>query len=142
MKLHWLSLLIIPVVLVGCGQSEPSAPADTNESNAAQPAQPNPGGAEGESQSQSQSQSPGQNPASAPGDYLGAISKAKQTAEKTVSASSISQAIQLFQSQEGRYPQNLKELVTEGYLPQLPQPPRGMQYQYNPQSGEVKVVRE
>src|SRR2546422_9768784 len=47
------------------------------------------------------------NPLTAPVDYLGAIAKAKKSAEKTVETVSLNQAIQQFSVAEGRYPKDL-----------------------------------
>ena len=76
----------------------------------------------------------------APVDYLGAVAKAKKSAEKTVETVSLNQAIQQFSAAEGRYPKDLNELVTEKYLPKLPDPPYGMKIVYDAAKGEVKVV--
>jgi len=81
------------------------------------------------------------NPLTAPVDYLGAAAKAQQNANKTLAGVGLDQAIKMFYAQEGRFPKDLKELVP-GQIPSIPQPPRGMKYQYNAQSGEVKVVPE
>jgi hypothetical protein len=83
----------------------------------------------------------GGNPLNAPADYLGAVSQAKKTAEKTVDAASIQQAINLFHAQEDRYPKDLDELVQQKYLPRLPEPPSGMRISYDPASGQVKILR-
>lgn len=80
------------------------------------------------------------NPLTAPVDYLGAVAKAKKTMEGTIGNTALSQAIQQFQAQEGRLPTDLKEVVTKGYMPAMPKPPYQMQYRYDPQTGEVKVV--
>lgn len=80
------------------------------------------------------------NPLTAPVDYLGAAGKAKRAAEKTVSTAGISQAVQMFQAQEGRMPKDLNELVSKQYLPSIPPPPAGMKYDYNPQTGQVRMV--
>src|SRR5437899_2829229 len=80
------------------------------------------------------------NPITAPVDYLGAVAKAKKSAEKTVETVSLNQAIQQFSVAEGRYPKDLNELVTEKYLPRLPEPPYGMKFTYDAKTGEVKVV--
>lgn len=82
------------------------------------------------------------NPITAPVDYLGAVAKGKKFAEKTLDETQINKEIQLFFSQEGRYPKSLDELVTMKYLPALPTPPYNMKYEYNPASGEVKVVKQ
>jgi len=80
------------------------------------------------------------NPLTAPVDYLGAVAKAKKSAETTVEAVSLNQAVQQFNVAEGRYPKDLNELVTEKYLPRLPDPPYGMKIVYDAAKGEVKVV--
>src|SRR5437763_11626669 len=66
------------------------------------------------------------NPLTAPVDYLGAVAKAKKSAEKTIDAVNLNQAIQQFSAAEGRYPKDLNELVTEKYMPRLPDAPYGM----------------
>lgn len=78
----------------------------------------------------------------APADYLGALGRGKQYAEKTVDTASINKAIQLFQVDKGRYPKDLNELVQEKYLARLPEPPYGMKLVYDPNTGQVKVVKE
>ena len=80
------------------------------------------------------------NPVTAPVDYLGAAAKAKKLADKTVSTAGLNQAIQLYQAQEGQLPKTLNDLVAKQYLPNIPPPPAGMKYDYNPQTGAVKVV--
>jgi len=80
------------------------------------------------------------NPITAPVDYLGAVGKAKQSADKTLNTASLNSTIQLFYAQEGHYPRSLNELVKPGYLSQLPQPPAGMKFDYNPNTGQLKVV--
>ena len=80
------------------------------------------------------------NPVSAPADYLGAVAKAKKTAERNADTASLNQAIQLFYAQEGRFPKDLNELAGPNYLGKLPQPPAGMKFNYNPATGELKVV--
>lgn len=78
--------------------------------------------------------------ASAPAEYLGALARSKQTADKTIETTSINKAIELFQVDKGRLPKDLDELVKEKYLPQLPKPPVGMKFNYDPNTGVVKVV--
>jgi hypothetical protein len=110
-----LSFLIATTGLLfaGCGNKDSSAPA-TNASSG--------------------------NPITAPVDYLGAAAKAKNMADKTVSTLGINQAIQLYQAQEGELPKTLNDLVAKQYVPSIPPPPAGMKYDYNPQTGAVKVV--
>jgi len=84
----------------------------------------------------------GANPIKAPVEYLGAVAQAQKVAVKTIDTVSLNQAVDLFNAQEERYPTDLKELVTKGYLPRLPDPPFGMKFEYNPESGRVKVVKQ
>jgi hypothetical protein len=93
-----------------------------------------------ESGAQSTNASSSGNPITAPVDYLGTVAKAKKAADRTVGAVGVNQAIQMFQAQEGRNPASLNELLTKQYLPSIPPPPTGMKYDYNPQTGQVKVV--
>ncbi len=80
------------------------------------------------------------NPVTAPVDYLGSVGGAKKRMEGSIGVSSMTQAIQQFQIAEGRYPKELNELVSKGYLGQIPKAPYNMRYQYNPATGEVAVV--
>ena len=111
-----LSFLVVTTgfLLPGCGKKDSESTSSTNASSG--------------------------NPVTAPVDYLGAAAKAKKLADKTVSTVGISQAIQLYQAQEGHLPKTLNDLVTKQYLPSIPPPPAGMKYDYNPQTGAVKVV--
>jgi len=47
--------------------------------------------------------------------------------------------INTFQIQEGRYPSSLNELVEKKYIEELPQPPKGMTFHYDPSTGSVDV---
>ncbi|HVV02049.1 MAG TPA: hypothetical protein VHH88_11850, partial [Verrucomicrobiae bacterium] len=60
----------------------------------------------------------------------------------TVDTTSISQAINLFNVEKGRYPKDLNELVQEKYLPRLPTPPHGTRLDYDPNTGKVTVVAQ
>ena len=88
----------------------------------------------------SKSSTSGGNPVTAPVDYLGAVVKAKKSAEKTVEGAMLTQAVQMFQAQEGRFPTSLDELVAKQYLNRLPPPPYGMRFDYDPKTGKVSVV--
>ena len=80
------------------------------------------------------------NPITAPVDYLGAVGQAKRSSERTLGTLGVNQAVQMFYTQEGRYPTSLNELVGKNYLSSLPPAPAGSKYDYNPQTGQVKVV--
>jgi hypothetical protein len=79
------------------------------------------------------------NPITAPVDYLGAVAKAQQSAVRIAGNAQLTQAIKMFQAEEGRYPTNLQELVAKRTLPALPALPANMKFDYNPTNGDVKV---
>lgn len=114
-RLNLLALPVACVVLSGCGGEDRSVPAATNAAS-------------------------GGNPLTAPADYLGAVAKAKSVADKTIDTAGISRAIQTFHAGEGRFPAALDELVREGYLPRLPEPPTGQQFVYDARDGSFKVA--
>ena len=82
----------------------------------------------------------GNSPVTAPLDYLAAQGKAKKFAEKTISAAELTSAIQKFNAMEDRFPADLNELVREHYLQGPPAAPAGMRWDYNPQTGAVRLV--
>ena len=81
-------------------------------------------------------------PANAPAGYLGAMGKAQQSAVKTVDTTSVNQAIQLFNVDQGRNPKDLNELVEKKYLPLVPTPPPGTKLEYDANAGTVKIVKQ
>lgn len=91
---------------------------------------------------QEKASQPGENPLNAPADYLGALGQAKKYAEKTVDLAALTKAIQMFNVSEERYPTNLQELVDGRYIPEMPRAPLGMKIVYNPNTGEVKIVKQ
>ena len=114
MKTLWLIPLL--VAIGGCSQKSdtPAPQSDTNSSSVL----------------------------TAPVDYLNAAAKAKQSAVKTIDTTFINKAIQLFQVDKGRYPTDLNELVTEKYMPAIPEAPYGSKIVYDSTSGTVRVVKE
>jgi len=109
--------ILVLALLAGCGESPRGSAAKTPATNTG-----------------------AGNPLTAPVDYLGAVGAAQKQAAKTIDQTSLQQAVQAFQAGEERLPRNLGELVSEGYLPRLPAPPRGMQWAYQPQSGQVRAI--
>lgn len=80
------------------------------------------------------------NPLTAPVDYLGAVGAAQKKAVQVVDTTTLQRAVESFAAGEDRLPASLKELVSEGYLPKLPDVPRGMRFDYDPATGRVRVV--
>lgn len=78
----------------------------------------------------------------APVDYLKTITKAEQSAVKTVDVTSLNKAIEMFNVQEGRFPKDLNELVEKKYFPKIPEAPYGMKIVYDASIGTVSIVKE
>ena len=81
------------------------------------------------------------NPLTAPADYLGAVVDAKKHSEKVADVSALTQAIQLFNVQEGRLPKSLDELVPN-YIGKLPPTPFGTKLVYDDKTGAVKIMKQ
>ena len=107
--------LLAGLLVVGCGESSDKPSQGTNTAS-------------------------GSSPLSAPADYVGALGKAQQTAAKTADTSSLNQAIQMFNVENGRNPKDLNELVEKKTIPRLPDAPRGMKLDYDAAAGKVTVV--
>jgi len=118
MKRSFCLSLAASLFVIGCGQSNDK------------PAQPTNGAAGGSS------------PLSAPADYVGALGKAQQLAVKTVDTTSLNQAIQMFNVENGRNPKDLNELVEKKFIPSIPAAPYGMKLEYDAAAGKVKVVKQ
>jgi len=113
MKIVPIFILLAGLLVSGCGRSDSSGAKSGGNSSG--------------------------NPLTAPADYLGAAGKAQKSAGKTVSSAGLTQAIKMFEAQEGRLPKSLNELVPD-FMPQIPTPPAGMKYDYNPADGSLRVV--
>jgi hypothetical protein len=109
----------VVLAITGCGDSTTSKKTSSGNTNAA---------------------ADSASPLTAPVDYLDAINKGQRSAERTVDTASLTKAIELFHIENGRFPKDLNELVTEKFLPQIPTPPRGMKISYDAATGKVKVV--
>ena len=118
MKMNWIGPMTLALGLCACGGSS-ETPKDEKPEKAESPS--------------------AGNPLTAPLDYGGAVGKAKKVSEKRGNLANIQNAIKQFQAVEDRYPKTLNELVTEGYFPRPPRPPRGMRYVYNAKTGQVGV---
>jgi len=121
----FLPVLSAGLFLAGCGEKEPPKPAPAAEKKA----------------SSLDNNSSG-SPLTAPVDYLGTLAKGKKTAEGTIDSAALTQQVQLFFAQEGRYPKTLEELVEMKYLKSLPAAPYGMKLDYDAAKGTVKVVKQ
>ncbi len=118
MKQSFCLPLAASLLLMGCGESPNPAGHSTNGATS------------------------GSTPLSAPADYVGALGKAQQAAVKTVDTTSLNQAIQLFNVENGRNPKDLNELVEKKFIPKIPDAPYGMKLEYDAAAGKVKVVKQ
>jgi hypothetical protein len=120
MKAFFLIWIAAGLLLAGCGKNSSTPhPQGTNTApatNTAAVAQPS-------------------------GGYLGALMQADKSAVKTIDTSYLNQAIQLFNTQEGRLPKDLNELVPN-YVGKLPAAPYGYKIVYDATSGTVTVVKQ
>lgn len=116
-----IPFLSISLLLAGCGDHSGSGGAGATNTN---------------------SSASSSSPLTAPVDYLGAVGKAQQSAIKTIDLASINQAINMYKIEVGKNPPSLEELVTEKYLPRLPDLPSGLKYSYDPNTGVVKAIKK
>lgn len=84
----------------------------------------------------------GANLLDAPGDYLKNTIQAERSATKIADKVALNKAIELFYVHEGRFPQDLMELVTKSYLGELPELPAGMAWEYDATNGIASVKQE
>ena len=117
--------LAVSLLVVGCSKEEKPTPAPAPGSTP--PAAEKPAASSG-------------SVITAPLDYVAAAGKAQQLAIKTIDLTSLSQAVQLFNAQEGRNPKDLNELVTMKYIGKLPAAPYGKKLAYDAATGKVSVV--
>ena len=115
MRTTSLILLVAAVAISGCGRSGSDSSQSTNSTSSG-------------------------NPVTAPLDYLEAVGNAKQRSIATIDVASLTQAIQMFNVSEGRFPTDLNELVSKGYMSRIPDAPYRQKIVYDPTTGEVKVV--
>jgi len=112
-----VGLLLSLMLLVGCGEKSKPPSGDLKPSS-------------------------GGNPLDAPGDYLKSAVKGQRDATMVVDTNALTKAIDLFNVDKGRYPKDLNELVSEKYIPKIPEPPFGTKLSYDASSGRVTIVKQ
>ena len=100
------------------GQTDEHPASNTKEAKKPQKAKPEPGGL--------------------PLDYVNMTVKQPKRVAKQLSSLAMTQAVQAYQALEGRLPKSLDELKKSGF--EIPPPPKGTQYKYDPKTGKVEVV--
>jgi len=81
----------------------------------------------------------GLNPANAIQKYGGVMGKTYKRAKSFDALLSLKHDITSFQVEQGRWPSSLPELVEKGYTKELPSPPEGMSFKYNPDNGSIRL---
>ena len=123
MKPSFLISVAAGLLLAGCGNNNSS---------------PHP---QGTNTSQTTNTTDSAHPAAPSGGYLGALMQADKYAVKTIDVSYLNEAVQLFNTQEGRLPKDLNELVPN-YVGKLPSTPYGTKLDYYPNTCQVKAVKQ
>lgn len=82
----------------------------------------------------------GDGAAEKPGAYGRMLTGTIKKAQGMEDILNIKHHINLFYSEAGRFPHTLDELVEAGYIDELPAPPRGMEFRYNPDTGEIDLA--
>ena len=123
MKASFLIFVATGLLLAGCGNnnsgSHPQAASPSKTTNTTDSAEPAPSSV----------------------NYLGTLMKADKYAVKTIDVSYLNEAVQLFNTQEGRLPKDLNEL-TPNYVAKIPDAPYGYKIVYDATSGAVTVVKQ
>ena len=109
-----VTLFAAALVLAGCGNNQGGSSQTNSVSTSAEPA-----------------------PA---GNYLDTLANSRDRAVKVIDTAALTQAVQMFNATEGRFPKDLDELVTNKLIAEIPVTPRGKKLDYNPATGEVKLV--
>lgn len=81
-------------------------------------------------------------PAGQPGqpkDYRAMLEHARQRQAANSSLKTVTEALQKFQVDLGRSPKDLSELVRARYLKEIPPPPEGQTYYYDPPLANVEL---
>jgi len=78
-------------------------------------------------------------PLNAPARYGETMGKAMKKAKIMDVVLPLKNSIDAFYIEEGRYPESLQELVDKGYIKEIPKPPEGMNYYYDPKTGKIEV---
>lgn len=153
MRTFTLSILIGAVVAVGCSQQETPPPSPTKtEVPSAQLPTVAPPAASSTSATESQAAVA---PPPPPGADTAAVQAAAQAAASSESEplggkgrplteeekSLLNYGIYMFKEEKGRYPKDLNEAVAARYIRRLPQLPAGESLKYDPQSGQVTIVK-
>jgi hypothetical protein len=123
MKTAFGFLLVLALVLLGCGEKQASQPVPTTNAPV-----------------RGSTNVAGGSALTAPVDYLSALGDGKRKAIKTVDVAQLHQAIEMFNVDEGRYPKDLNELVESKLINQIPDAPYGMKLDYDPNTGKISVV--
>lgn len=74
-------------------------------------------------------------------DYGLILDRVRERNDEAQQMDRLRRQIELFQLELGRAPTNLAELVSTGMIDKIPDPPRGITYEYDPASGNIMQKR-
>jgi len=78
-------------------------------------------------------------PMNAAEQYSNVMIRARKTAEGMDAVLPMQQLVDSYLAEKGRYPASLQEMTTDMRAKELPQPPAGMEYTYDPSNGRVAL---
>ena len=111
MKTISVALLTTALIVGGCGKKESGAAGEASEKRG--------------------------DPVSG---YVRSTLESKDVATGMIGLSAIRAAVKVYQVQEGSNPNSLQDLVSKGYLGQLPPEPTGQRYLYDARTGDVQLA--
>ena len=80
------------------------------------------------------------NPATTSVDYLGAVNKGRKKAITDSALVQVKGALNQFKASNSRPPAFLNELITKGFLRELPELPPGAKWTYDPKTGDASII--
>jgi len=75
-------------------------------------------------------------------DYLEVLERVRAQKSTSEHLQAIRDAIERFQLELGRTPNDLTELVELGFLETLPTPPENRVYRFDPRTGTIRLIRK
>jgi hypothetical protein len=138
MKTTIFVVLTTGLLMVGCGDKENAASTPLNASEVS---------ADTNSQSLGVTASTNESviaesPQADPTNQLSSPVRSGRRPARTLESVALEKAIQRFNIQEQRFPKDLEELVTKGFVSALPENPPGGRYVYDPTNGQLLLVRD
>jgi hypothetical protein len=74
-------------------------------------------------------------------DYRGMVERVRLRNQQADALAQVRKGVQRFQLEVGRMPTNLAEVARLGYIKDVPAPPNGITYGFDPVRGSVKYIK-